>query len=185
MAFITYKHSVSAPYAKELFCDTKLHGRILNIDFRTGSVHRPTESQRQPRQGNYNGSQDTRNQNSSHSYQSRNQTSYNNYGSVGQQNGLFPSPVANAAQTAFVAGLVQSPFTANTSSMPRTGIQGYRSSAGNREYIPQYVGLENPPVAFHGGPLINQPDHHTSIDERRRRLLSQQLQQQQYYNRRY
>ena len=51
MAFITFKHSVSPPYAKELFSDTNLHGRRLNINFRTGSIHLPQQPAGAGRQG--------------------------------------------------------------------------------------------------------------------------------------
>lgn len=173
MAFITYKHSVSAPYAKEIFCDTKLHGRILNVDFRTGSTF--ADNARQSRQGNYNGNQQSRHQgNAGHQgrpYPSQSYSANSNYGHASQQNGLMPYPSPSGHSSGYVVG---SPFAANPQSMPQVGIQGYRSSAGNREYVPQYVSIESPPTPFRGAPPVNHPDHQVSLDERRNRLLSQQ-----------
>ena len=184
MAFITYKHSVSAPYAKELFCDTKLHGSMLNINFRTGSVH-ASGGRRPPRQDHQNGGRDMRSINSSggggysnHSYQSQqNVGSHSNYSTPTQQNGagLFSPPIpGNYPGTITVQGMPPSPFAMNPQSMPPVAIQGYRSTVDNREYVPEYVSFNNPPVNFRGAIPVNHPDHAVGIDERRRRLLNQQ-----------
>lgn len=173
MAFVTFKHSVSAPYAKELFCDTRLHGRILNVDFRTGSIH-VGGNNRQSRSGNHNNSQQQTPYSRPQHNPNPNQGGHNNSNYYGSQNqplsGLMHSPVIPGM--VYGNGLMSSPFMPAAQSMPI--IQGYRSSADNREYVPQFVGFDSPPSSFMGTAPVNHPDHPVRFDERRQRLMNQQ-----------
>lgn len=177
IAFVTFKHSVSAPYAKELFRDTRLHGQMLNISFRTGSIHSGGgQGQRQSRAPDHSAgnSRSDRHHGGERSHGSPYQRVQGHNSSVGHQS---PAVHYNGSPNVYPSpgyGMVQVPFFPDARSMPAIGIQGYRSSAENREYVPQYVSFENPPVGFRGGVPINHPDHPVAMDERRQRLLNQQ-----------
>lgn len=170
MAFITFKHSVSPPYAKQLFSDTSLHGRRLNISFRTGSIHLPQQQTSAGRQGAPYQRSDSYNRrggyhSANNSYNQRNgNSSYAGQPSQNQSMGLLNAPVT-------YPGFAANPFQANHQAV---SIQGYRSSADSREYVPQYVSIDNPHNHFRGAVPVNHPDHAVSLDERRQRLLHQQ-----------
>lgn len=159
MAFITFRHSVSVPYAKELFSDTKLHGRFLSLDFRTGSIH--AGNQRQARQSNHHSASPYDRQQPRQSH-SQGRDHYSGY--------VHQSQVQDRS---FHNMHTQGPYTPNPSVPSQPRIQGYRS-ADNREYEPQFVSFNSPPVNFRGGVPINHPGHQIPFDERRQRLLTQQ-----------
>ena len=176
MAFITFKHSVSPPYAKELFSDTNLHGRRLNINFRTGSIHLPQQPAGAGRQGapyqrsdsyNRRGGYHPANNSYSNRSDQRNGNAYASQHQQMQSVGMISPPVT-------YPGFAANPFQAIAQSAPNISIQGYRASADNREYIPQYVSIDNPHNQFRGAAPVNHPDHAVSLDERRQRLLHQQ-----------
>lgn len=162
-AFITYKHSVSVPYAKDLFSDTKIHGRYLQLAFRHGSMHADHQTRKDHSEyDNYNtgrySSAET-NRRSSHG------SHYNSY----QPNQSHHSKYSTQNQA-------QDPFTADLSILPT---QGYRPSAHHREYdplapAPLFVSFTNPPTNFIGAVPLNQPGHAIDLETRRQRLLSQQ-----------
>lgn len=177
MAFITYKHSISPPYAKQLFSDTRLHGRTLNINFRTGSVHLGN-NQHQHHQGGrsagapYNRA-DTYNRHGHGSYSGH--SSYNQrnegahmYGQQQQSRGLLGAP------TSYPPTFAAAQYQAAPQPLVHVAIQGYRSTADSREYVPQYVSLDNPHNQFRGAAPVNHPEHAVPLDERRQRLLHQQ-----------
>lgn len=159
MAFVTYRHSISLPYAKELYQDTRLHNRMLKVAYRTGSIHEKREQQINVNQrvaadrnrdfhGNRSGPQ-------------INQSRVEDRFQV-----AAAATVARASSYPMLQGTVYSPVY-------RTGHNAYRSSGGS-EYVPQFVSMDNPPASFMGATPINHPDHHVSLSHRRDRLLRQQ-----------
>lgn len=165
-AFVTYKHSVSVPYAKELFSDTRVHGRYLQLAFRHGSTH--SDSQRS----------------ADHSAHDRYTGRYSNthgtgahgshYGRHSQDQRYQPSQSHNQRYSA--RSRPQDPFTANSTAFP---VQEYRSATHHREYDPQapaplFVSFANPPANFTGGAPLNQPGHPVDLETRRQRLLTHQ-----------
>ena len=128
-------------------------------------------SQRQPRGDNRNDSYESRSSNNK-PYQNRSystQSNYRNQSLANQQSIPMASPLA------YMTGLaMQNPLIPGN--MPSFGmqVQGYRSSAENREYVPQYVSFDAPPASFRGGVPINHPNHQVPLDDRRARLLEQQ-----------
>jgi len=149
MAFITYKHSISLPYAKEVFKDTYLHNKCLNIKYRTGSLHANKERQQQ-----YGGShQSGRYRESNVRADPYNQPRSDNRFQDRRSN-------RNNAQNFY-----NNDIGTGSSSMP-----SYGSSRTNVEYEPQFVSFDSPAPQFKGAAPVNHPDHPVSLDERRQRL---------------